>query len=296
MSEAQAMRQNGVFLAFVSIALSSLSYPLLKTAMEGQDAVSVGFWECLVSVLVYGVVLLRQHERNAISGWLLAVGLVNGIGCVFLYMSLDTLHPLEVGLLSRNQYFFSLLLAFLILKERFSVLHILAVVLLLSGTYAFSYKGHFVTASWGAIYALLFCFSFALASLLVKKYLPATRVSLIVFVSRALSLGFIFLYVCFSTGHHSLVISIRGLLITSISSLCTVYFGYQLFLEAMKYTRYSTVNLIRALGPLFVALYSLPFFPMRLSWLNLAGGLVAIASSALLLYAERKSLATRATR
>jgi drug/metabolite transporter (DMT)-like permease len=280
---------NGIWYALFSVVLSSASYPILKTVLNEVSPYHVATWEALFSILFYFLVasLTRKNLRVKNISTLGAIGCLNALGCLFLYLSMEGLHPIMSGLLSRNQAVFAVLLSLIFFKEKFRLIQVTAIFLMLTGSFVFSYRDFDFSSTPAIIQALLSCLFFASSTAIVKATSREIETIVVIFWSKTVTLVLMLLYDVKWGRTPFWDISSRNGLYIAVASIFSAGFGLFLFYEALRTCKMSTVNLIRVLGPIFVALYSIPFFSLTLSLWNVLGGVTAFVATFVLVSTDR---------
>ncbi|WP_256326279.1 EamA family transporter [Staphylococcus sp. HMSC036D05] len=92
------------------------------------------------------------------------------------------------------------------------------------------------------------------------------------------------------TNHlHTIHIGI-GLFSILLSALCSGVIGLLLFYEGLKYISFREANIIRTLNPIFVFIFSFPFFPLPLTPKFITGAILIIISIIYMnLYKDKKT-------
>ena len=69
-----------------------------------------------------------------------------------------------------------------------------------------------------------------------------------------------------------------GIGAVAVSAFCSGFLGLLLFYRGLKFISFRDANLIRALNPVFVLVYSLPFFRIQMTPAFILGGGLIILS------------------
>lgn len=278
------MSVRGIVYTICSVGLMALWYPAIKIALDRVEPLQAAAIETLISVLCGTSVMLVNKKvfKNPHMKALILIGVLNAFATVCLYVSLDLLDPVMSSLLGRNYTIFCLILSIFILRERISGAQWLLIGLSIIGGFLFVYKDTGVPSLLGVVLVTTYTILYAVANLLTKKYCYKVDSTTTVFYIKTVSLLPIFLFGLSRQGTAFVQVSLQDLVYISCVSLITMYLGLTLFYKAISISSFAHVNTIRSMSPLFVFLYSLPFFPPQLTVSNSIGGITTLVSVALL--------------
>jgi drug/metabolite transporter (DMT)-like permease len=223
-------------------------------------------------------IIIREKISFIKNKYLWLIGLTNALGLVCLFISLSYLSPVTVGFLGRFYIIFAILLAVIMLKERFKRIDTLLIITAIVGTFLFVDKEGNLDSYIGIITALLYTFLFALTNTLVKRTVNTHNSNSILFYNNAISAILIFLFIVISGNLSFQNIEVEGLLLLMVSAFFSGFLGLLLFYNGLKYIKFSLANLIRSTGPIIVALYSWWFFPVELTFSNIFGAILLLGS------------------
>ncbi|MED4404089.1 EamA family transporter [Metabacillus fastidiosus] len=74
------------------------------------------------------------------------------------------------------------------------------------------------------------------------------------------------------------MLNLSSVSLTAIAALMTGFLGTLFLYEALKRIRFSVANVMRATSPIILAFVSYPFFPVKLTTLNIFGAVILILS------------------
>ncbi|MEN2768896.1 DMT family transporter [Ornithinibacillus xuwenensis] len=229
---------------------------------------------------------------------ILMLAIFNSLGVIFMFISMNLLSPVEVGFLGRFYTVFAVLLSVVILKERLSKLEVLFITLAILGAFLFVEKGNGHSANgFGALFAVLYTFFFALTNIYIKKTLSEHKSSnSILFTNNCITLCFVVGYAFLSGELANGLTSLEGIGYIMIASLLTGFLGTILLYQALKYLRFSIANVTRAFSPVILAILSYPFFPIKITIKNSIGAVVLVGSIILLTVKPKAESGTRRAR
>lgn len=284
------MNAKALFYTLSSVGLMALWYPCIKFALTRVQPLQAAGVETLISVIVGTSLMLikKKQFKNPQMKALIVVGLLNAFGTICLYLSLGLLDPVMNSLLGRNYSIFCLVLAVFILEEQLSGRQWSLIAISILGGFLFVYNDTGVPNLLGIALVTTYTILYAVANLVAKKYCSAVEASTTVWYIKLVSLLPILVFGLFGQGLAFFEISWMDLTYISVVSLITMYLGLNLFYKAIAMSNFAIVNTLRSTGPIFVFLYSLPFFPPHLSVTNMAGGVMTIGSVALLGFWDAK--------
>lgn len=283
--------KKGYLFSIISVAIMSLTPILNKLSLTDLSPIQASFFNALFSTLILLITVLLDKSKIKIYHnkfiWLL--GITNTIGILLQYVSLSLLDPVSVGLLGRFYIIFALFLSVLFLNETLCKNDTLPIIFAVIGSFLITHFSGDFNSILGVIATLSYTFFFALTNMLAKKTVKDIDSKTILLYNQATStllLGIILI----ATNHlHTIHISI-GLFSILLSALCSDVIGLLLFYEGLKYISFREANIIRTLNPIFVFIFSFPFFPLPLTPKFITGAILIIISIIYMnLYKDKKT-------
>ncbi|MCT3115840.1 DMT family transporter [Leuconostoc lactis] len=269
----------GIWLNLSSVAVMSLTPVLNKISMSTLTPLQASFLNALFSaVITYSVIKIKRQEiPNLFKNKLvILLGLTNAIGILLQYISVSLLDPVSVGLFGRFYIIFALLLSIIIMHEKVSKADFMPIILTLIGTILITNFHGSMSSYFGIISAISYTFFFALTNMLAKKNIENVETNILLFYNQALSSLILGISLLISNqiifNFKSGIISIFG------SAFMSGFLGLYLFYEGLKYISFRNANLIRSLNPVFVFLFSFPFFKVPMTPNFILGGALIIIS------------------
>lgn len=288
----EGLKFNGMFYAFLSVALTAIWYPAIKYGLNNISPIQAAGIETLVSFLI-AFMTIKLTKKSFITDKvkpLLFIGLINAFATIFLYVSLSLLDPVMAALLGRNYVLFSVLMSLIILKERISKMQCFLLVISIFGGYAFVYDGITRTGILGMFAVIAYTLLFAIGNAYTKKLCVGVDSTIILFYIKASSILPILILGATTEKQDFFNTTAYDFMYIAIVSIISSYIGVKFFYKSLAIVNFSYVNVVRSTGPIFVLVYSLPFFYINLSIINLIGGIIVITSVALLSILEGKRL------
>lgn len=283
--------KKGYLFNIISVAIMSLTPILNKLSLTDLSPIQASFFNALFSTLILLITVLLDKSKIKIYHnkfiWLL--GITNTIGILLQYVSLSLLDPVSVGLLGRFYIIFALFLSVLFLNETLCKNDILPIIFAVIGSFLITHFSSDFNSILGVIVTLSYTFFFALTNMLAKKTVKDIDSKTILLYNQATSTLLLGIILIVTNHLHTIHISI-GLFSILLSALCSGVIGLLLFYEGLKYISFREANIIRTLNPIFVFIFSFPFFPLPLTPKFITGAILIIISIIYMnLYKDKKT-------
>lgn len=284
--------KKGYLFNIISIAIMSLTPILNKLSLTDLSPIQASFFNALFSTLILLITVLLDKSKIKIYHnkfiWLL--GITNTIGILLQYVSLSLLDPVSVGLLGRFYIIFALFLSVLFLNETLCKNDTLPIIFAVIGSFLITHFSGDFNSILGVIVTLSYTFFFALTNMLAKKTVKDIDSKTILLYNQATSTLLLGIILIVTNHLHTIHISI-GLFSILLSALCSGVIGLLLFYEGLKYISFREANIIRTLNPIFVFIFSFPFFPLPLTPKFITGAILIIISIIYMnLYKDKKNV------
>ena len=283
--------KKGYLFNIISVAIMSLTPILNKLSLTDLSPIQASFFNALFSTLILLITVLLDKSKIKIYHnkfiWLL--GITNTIGILLQYVSLSLLDPVSVGLLGRFYIIFALFLSVLFLNETLCKNDTLPIIFVVIGSFLITHFSGDFNSILGVIVTLSYTFFFALTNMLAKKTVKDIDSKTILLYNQATSTLLLGIILIVTNHLHTIHISI-GLFSILLSALCSGVIGLLLFYEGLKYISFREANIIRTLNPIFVFIFSFPFFPLPLTPKFITGAILIIISIIYMnLYKDKKT-------
>lgn len=283
--------KKGYLFSIISVAIMSLTPILNKLSLTDLSPIQASFFNALFSTLILLITVLLDKSKIKIYHnkfiWLL--GITNTIGILLQYVSLSLLDPVSVGLLGRFYIIFALFLSVLFLNETLCKNDTLPIIFAVIGSFLINHFSGDFNSILGVIATLSYTFFFALTNMLAKKTVKDIDSKTILLYNQATSTLLLGIILIVTNHLHTIHISI-GLFSILLSALCSGVIGLLLFYEGLKYISFREANIIRTLNPIFVFIFSFPFFPLPLTPKFITGAILIIISIIYMnLYKDKKT-------
>lgn len=288
MDKAKEVLQRGYFLTSLAIVSAVLNFVLSKLLLNRIDLFSLIFWWFLAGFTAFLLLLpftnyRSEDYRKILLFWrpLLVIAALAIVGIITWFYSIKTLGIAQTSFLKRVEPLFVLMLGIIFLQERLSYREKCGSVFMILGS-VFIVLQKDIYMSLLVLLPILSALAYGLQSFIVKIYvqkidiflLTAIRTMLIMFVL----IGF------FLFGEH---VSIPDAPTTAVllffggvnGALAHKYFSYQ----ASKYLAVSKVNVLLTFESFLTYLIAVVFFQELIVVNAIAGGLIIIVGTLLLL-------------
>jgi drug/metabolite transporter (DMT)-like permease len=279
----------GYILQIFSVSINAIAILINKYLLVQMPPSMVALGNIVFSILM-GLVFWRevQAELNLKTIRIILRGaLINAIGQICFYVSLQNLAPVTFGLLGRFYIVFALIIAMIIFNEKFSAKEYCLILLSIIGGVCFTIREEEMSYRFVYIVICLAAYlCFALSFALIKKNSTHVKPRVMFFYNNL----FILLpTLCYCWFRNDLTTSLN--LNSYILLICAAVFVYSsllMFFKSLNYISFTHANLLRSLSPIILAIISVPFFPEKLSSLNLLGAAL-IFGSLIMLSHKKKS-------
>ncbi len=276
----------GYFWTFVSVLAVSNVYIFSKSALNQVSIIQFGFywfgfgliWNFLYLIWKSGLRPFKDLKRSAYKLFII-LGFLEIIGTTAFFYSIKVIEsPAVASFLQNLSPIFVTTLGVIILKERFNKIEIIGIMLTLIGTFTISYRGGTDVSNVfisGSQFVVLSTFTFAVITVIIKKYIKQLTPSLLSY-NRGVFI-FTFSTILMLVTKQSLAIPNKALVDIMIGSLLgpflTVIAGY----NALKYIEISKKAILSSSRGLFVLIGAYLYFgKLPLSY-QIIGGFITIA-------------------
>lgn len=277
--------RGGIF-AFLSMFVMSFGPIINKLAVSSIPPLAAAFVSLVFGSAFCALFSLLSREKILLprNPWLLAVGLLNGIGVMCLFLAVSRLSPIMVGLLGRFYVVFSTVLGAVWLREKASPVEWGLIGVVVFSSFLLNFKGITAYSLLGVVLVLAQTLFFSASNALIKTRLGDCKPNDILFFNNAISALVVLPFVLLPAQGPSILptVSLQGIAWIALSSFVANFLGIILFYKAVRHISFTEANVIRALGPVFTVLLSLPIFPQAMSLWNVIGAALMVTSVLLL--------------
>ena len=253
-----------------------------KVALDRLPVEVYIFYFFLFGFIITSFTLFKKSSREEIFKINLKVLTLVAILAVFfmaaLYLmmtALKMIEPATVSFLSRFEVIVTVVLAYMILKERLLFIEIMGGIIAVAGVVVLKYKTN-LEISNAATLMVLSSFFFAIAEIIIKKNIKILGTIRFVFYRNFFMVFFV--YIIMVIGGRTLFLPDKNtLFIILLAALLLPVLGRATYMEALKRINISRAALITQSTPLFTALFAfiiLATYPSPIEWL---GGALIVA-------------------
>ncbi len=236
----------------------------------------------LFGFIISSLTLSRKSSRDEIlkinfkTVSLIAVLAVFFMAALYLMMTaLKMIEPATVSFLSRFEVIVTVVLAYMILKERLLFIEIIGGIIAVAGVFVLKYKTN-LEISNAATLMVLSSFFFAIAEIIIKKNIKILGTMRFLFYRNLFMVCFIYIILTVK-GRALFLPDNNTLFLILLAALLLPVLGRATYMEALKRINISRAALITQSTPLFTALFAfviLATYPSPIEWL---GGALIIA-------------------
>ncbi|UCD16502.1 MAG: DMT family transporter [Candidatus Zixiibacteriota bacterium] len=225
------------------------------------------------------------HTRAWVFGLIALLSVLFSLGIYTFFWALRLIEPATVSFLSRFEVIITIVLAYVVLKERLHSAEILGGVIAVAGVLVLKFKTTLIISE-AATLMILSSFFFGTAEILVKKFIHQLGIVRFVFYRNLFAIGLFYLLLRMQ-GQQMYLPPMKTLILAAAAALMLPILGRATFMKALKHINISRAALITQAIPLFTAFFALVVLrslPTLIEWFG--GGLI-IAGVVIVKLSER---------
>lgn len=271
-------------MALGSVMLMAAWYPTMKVIMGRISPIQAASIEAIgltATAALWGR-LRGQTQRSLPRHGMGTFAVLNAIALVLLYVSLQQLSPIIVSLTGRLYVVLCAVLAVAVLRERIGWREWTLILTSSAATVVFLHGQVDRTSVLGVLAAITYVVCFAVANLVAKRFGPDIAPATALLWSRGLAALTLPILGLILEGKSFLQVEPWAAAWVLVGSIFSMFGGLMLYYRALGMAPFALVNALRALGPLFVFLYSMPLTHTSLTWTQALSGVICISSVAIL--------------
>lgn len=278
----------GIELNLISLLFSSISPVLNKFSLTSLSPVVGGiFTSAFAAIFTFATILItRQHVSltNLKSLWLWLLGGTNAIGIILQYIALSTLSPITVTLIARMYLVYVFFLSYIFLKEKITKWDYLAIILCIVGSFFISgSRLQFSDNLLGLICAFIYPLMYAANNIVAKYLVSDEEPNNVLFFNHFTSALLLFCYALI-TGASFSHISSQAVAFNFGGAFFNGFMSLLLFYTSLQFITAGKANIVRALGPVIVIIYSSFFFPVQVTPSLVLGAILVILASTIVTF------------
>jgi drug/metabolite transporter (DMT)-like permease len=253
-----------------------------KAALENLSTELYTFIFFIFAFIISGFALFRKADRDEIFkidyktlSLIFALSIIFTIALYLFLISLKLIEPATVSFLSRFEVIVTVVLAYMILKERLRFIEIIGGMVAVVGVIILKYKTNLVI-SHAATLMVISAFFFAAAEIIIKKNIKRLGTMRFLFY-RNFFMIFMMLVILLKQNKDIYLPGNWTLFMILLAAILLPVLGRATYMESLKRINISRAALISTTTPLFTALFAfliLSSFPMPIEWL---GGALIVA-------------------
>jgi drug/metabolite transporter (DMT)-like permease len=292
-------RKKGTLIAIAATILFSNIYIFSKAALNEVSLPKFLFYWFSLAVGINLIIALKTKAFSTFKGlpWkayriFFLLGIIEIITTSTFYLAILIIPDPAVTSFMGNMYVvFLVLLGVTLLKEKFTKLETLGVVITIAGAFTVGYQGghrlqDFFIAGTGIV--LINTFSNALSAIVAKKAVEKFSPALINFNRTLFMLMFGFAYFIYSG--ETLEISPSALRNITIGVIVGPVLAILLIYKSYQYIEASRSSVFQGLKGVFVLIGSYIYFSMLPNTIQLIGGLISITGVLILTLAQARMI------
>ncbi|WP_125768281.1 DMT family transporter [Companilactobacillus furfuricola] len=289
-SNTKKAQRLGVELNLISLLFSSISPVLNKFSLVSLNPI-LGALFTSVFAAIFNLVLIyfMYHDFSVIKDkWVIFLGLTNGVGVILQYVALSLLSPVTVTLIARIYLVYVFVLSYIFLKERLTRWDYLAVILCIAGSIFVSSGRVQIDSFWGIVCAFVYPFMYAANNIIAKYLVQDNNPGNVLFYNHLVSAGLLLITGVLIPGTFA-GIKAQAVTFNFFGAFFNGFLSLLLFYTSLKFITAGKANIVRALGPLVVIVYSYFFFPIDITANIIIGALLLIISTTIVTMTKSRS-------
>lgn len=280
----------GVELNLISLLFSSISPVLNKFSLVSLSPVIGGIFTSVFAAIfvLLTIAITRQHLSlsKLRSPWLWLLGGTNAVGIILQYIALSSLSPITVTLIARMYLVYVFFLSYVFLKEKITRWDYLAIILCILGSFFISgSRLQFSDNLLGLLCAFIYPLMYAANNIIAKYLVSDAEPTNVLFYNHLTSASLLLVYALLA-GTSFNNISGRAVAFNFGGAFFNGFMSLLLFYTSLKFITAGKANIVRALGPVIVIIYSAFFFPVQVTPSLILGAILVITASTIVTFTK----------
>ncbi len=283
-------KQKGLLFAVLSAILLSLSYIFFTILLKSEPISKILFYWFLMA-FIFSLLFSFKERRNISQEIknkplpLFALGLIEGSAAIFFLIGLKTIGPVLTSFITQFVFIFVLIYSLIFLKEKFSFLEFLGMVIAICGVFIINWNQGILIIK-GSFLVLIASFFFGTSSFIAKKYIKNIS-------PKTINLTRLFFIVLFGLFYSLiqktyLILGVSDIALIVTGSFLCAFLGFELFYNSLKYIKLGTANTLRALTPIFTIFFAFSFLSEIPKLIQAIGGFLILTGVLLLIKWQKK--------
>lgn len=280
----------GVELNLISLLFSSISPVLNKFSLTSLSPVIGGIFTSLFAAVFVLITIIFRHQtiswHSFANPWLWLLGGTNAIGIILQYVALSLLSPITVTLIARMYLVYVFVLSYIFLREKIERLDYLAIVLCIIGSFLIS-GGRLQLSDngWGIICAFIYPLMYAANNITAKHLVADAHPNSVLFYNHSTS-AILLLIFALASGTSFKGISSSAVAFNFGGAFFNGFLSLLLFYTSLKFISAGKANIVRAIGPVIVIIYSAFFFPVQVTPSLILGAILVLTASVIVTFTK----------
>lgn len=169
------------------------------------------------------------------------------------------------------------------LKEKLVKWDYLAIAMCIGGSIFVSTGRIQIDSIWGIVCAFIYPLMYAINNIIAKYLVEDNNPGNVLFYNHLVSAVLLFVYALIIPGTFG-GIQARAVTFNFFGAFFNGFLSLLLFYTSLKFITAGKANIVRALGPIVVIIYSYFFFPIQITANIIIGALLLIASTAIVTF------------
>jgi len=299
--ELQQMKGSPFFNVLMFSAFWASQLFVTKLALNaGAEVLSYQLLSLLVALVILSTLLLPRIGMDFRSlfidkpglFWRLffANGVQSGLGTCLSIIGISLTSAINAGFLVKLSTVTTILFAWLILKERLTVIKILMVLSMLTGAYLLTTKGQILLPRIGDLFILGACVCWSLGNVLIRKYLKSqpVKVEVVTFQKSLAGLPFVLVLVGLAIWTPGIFGSLNQVLACCkppwavfpyiFINAVLLTFTWTYLNNTLKISSAYYMSMMSMITPVFVSVLAMIFLGERMIWIQVLGAGMIILS------------------
>lgn len=263
--------------------------------VEGVEVIPFTIQSSFLTLLILSVIILPKNisaikkiPRNIFVWILIANAIHMGVGGFLSNAGIQLTTAINAGFLSQFTVVTGILLAWIILQERFTWAKTLAVLMIMIGSFLLTTKGSWIIPHLGDLLLIAACFAWALGGILIRKMLKNKKINpdIISFFRPVAGIPALLLFILLSPFYpHSIqpifqtdIFIIQQPLYVILNAIF-VCFVWIFVNRTLNVASASYTAILPSITPIIVAGLAMVFLHERIDFIQFIGIILIVASS-----------------
>lgn len=280
----------GVELNLISLLFSSISPVLNKFSLTSLSPIVGGIFTSVFAAFFVLITVFATHHtlswHTFANPWIWLLGSTNAVGIILQYVALSLLSPITVTLIARMYLVYVFVLSYIFLREKIEGMDYLAIILCIIGSFLIS-GGRLQLSDngWGIICAFAYPLMYAANNITAKHLVSDAQPNNVLFFNHSTSAVLLLVFALLTRTSFS-NISSSAVAFNFGGAFFNGFLSLLLFYTSLKFISAGKANIVRAIGPVIVIIYSAFFFPVQVTPSLVIGALLVLAASVIVTFTK----------